>query len=69
MFCFLAGSMVAVAATAVGIPFNIEMPTLTDLYPSSLGWVLTVVGVGTVITAMAILGFDALARFAKVAAP
>lgn len=69
MFCFLAGSMVAVAATAVGIPFNIEMPTLNDLYPSSMGWILTVLGVGAVITTMAILGFDALARFAKVAAP
>jgi len=69
MFCFLAGAMVAVAATAVGIPFGIEMPSLSDMFPSSMGWVLTVLGVGTVITAMAILGFDALARFAKVAAP
>ncbi len=69
MFCFLAGAMVAVAATAVGIPFNIQMPSLQDLYPNSIGWVLTVVGVGAVITTMAILGFDALARFAKVAAP
>jgi purine-cytosine permease-like protein len=69
MFCFLAGAMVAVAATAVGIPFNIQMPVLTDMFPNSIGWVLTVVAVGIVITAMAILGFDALARFAKVAAP
>lgn len=69
MFCFLAGAMVAVAATAVGIPFNIQMPGLSDMFPNSIGWVLTVLGVGAVITAMAILGFDALARFAKVAAP
>lgn len=69
MFCFLAGSMVAVSATAVGIPFNISMPALNDLYPNSLGWVITVFGVGAVITTMAILGFDALARFAKVSAP
>ncbi|MCD4709454.1 MAG: hypothetical protein K8R52_01295 [Bacteroidales bacterium] len=69
MFCFLAGAMVAVAATAVGIPFGIEMPALSDMLPNSVGWVLTVLGVGAVITAMAILGFDALARFAKVAAP
>ena len=27
MFCFLAGAMVAVSATAVGIPFAVEMPT------------------------------------------
>lgn len=69
MFCFLAGAMVAVAATAVGIPFGIQMPSLQDMFPNSLGWVLTVLGVGAVITVMAILGFDALARFAKVAAP
>ena len=69
MFCFLAGAMVAVAATAVGIPFGIEMPSLSDMFPNSIGWVLTVLGVGAVITVMAILGFDALARFAKVAAP
>lgn len=69
MFCFLAGAMVAVSATSVGIPFNIEMPSLGDLYPGSAGWGLTVFGVGAVITTMAILGFDALARFAKVAAP
>lgn len=69
MFCFLAGAMVAVSATAVGIPFDIRMPTLTDMYPNSIGWVITVFGVGAVITTFAILGFDALARFAKVAAP
>ncbi len=69
MFCFLAGAMVAVSATAVGIPFHIRMPVLTDIYPNSLGWVITVFGVGALITTMAILGFDALARFAKVSAP
>ncbi len=69
MFCFLAGAMVAVAATAVGIPFHIQMPVLSDMFPNSVGWVLTVFAVGAVITIMAILGFDALARFAKVAAP
>lgn len=69
MFCFLAGSMVAVSATAVGIPFAVEMPTLSDLYPSSLGWVVTVFAVGTVITTFAILGFEKLARFSKLAAP
>jgi purine-cytosine permease-like protein len=69
MFCFLAGAMVAVSATAVGIPFNVEMPTLSDLYPSSIGWVVTVFVVGAVITTFAILGFEKLARFSKVAAP
>jgi len=69
MFCFLAGAMVAVSSTAVGIPFHIHMPTLSDMLPNSIGWVVTVFAVGAVITTMAILGFDALARFAKVSAP
>lgn len=69
MFCFLAGAMVAVSATAVGIPFNVEMPTLNDMYPSSIGWVITVFAVGAVITTFAILGFEKLAIFSKVAAP
>lgn len=69
MFCFLAGAMVAVSATAVGIPFNITMPSLGDLYPNSIGWVVTVLIVGAVITTIAIMGFESLARFAKIAAP
>jgi len=69
MFCFLAGAMVAVSATAVGIPFHIHMPTLSDMLPNSVGWVVTVFAVGAVITTMAVLGFDALARFSKVSAP
>ncbi len=69
MFCFLAGAMVAVSATAVGIPFNIAMPSLGDLYPNSIGWILTVLAVGSVITVIAIMGFESLARFAKIAAP
>jgi len=34
MFCFLAGAMIAVSATAMGIPFNMTMPSLNDFYPS-----------------------------------
>src|SRR5690606_31774344 len=38
LFCFLAGAMIAVSATAVGIPFDLPMPSLTDIYPDSWGW-------------------------------
>ena len=69
MFCFLAGSMISVAATAVGIPFNMPMPGLNDMYPNSIQWVLVVLGVGTVVTVLAILGFEKIARFSKIAAP
>ncbi len=69
MFCFLAGAMISVAATAVGIPFNMAMPGLNDLYPNSVGWVITVLAVGAVVTLFAILGFEQIARFSKIAAP
>ena len=34
LFCFLAGAMITVSATAVGIPFDMEMPKLTDTMPN-----------------------------------
>ena len=69
MFCFLAGAMISVAATAVGLPFEISMPGLSDLYPTSLGWTVTVLAIGGVVTLLAILGFEKIAYFSKVAAP
>ena len=69
MFCFLAGAMISVAATAVGLPARIEMPGLNDLYPNSVGWIAVVLIVGGVVTTLAILGFDKIARFSKVAVP
>lgn len=69
MFCFLAGAMIAVAATAIGLPFGIPMPELGDWMPTSIGWVITVFFVGLVITLVAILGYDYVAWFANVAFP
>lgn len=69
LFCFLAGAMIAVSATAVGIPFNLTMPQLTDVYPNSLGWIITVFAMGAVCTVVAMFGFDLVAKFATVAAP
>ncbi|WP_075350424.1 purine-cytosine permease family protein [Algoriphagus marinus] len=69
MFCFLAGSMIAVSATAVGIPFGLEMPTLTDWMPRTSGWVITVILMGAVITLVAIQGYSYVARFANLMAP
>lgn len=69
MFCFLAGSMIAVSATAVGIPFGIDMPGLGDWLPNSVGWVLAVFGVGAVIAVVAVLGYEQIAHFANLAAP
>jgi len=69
MFCFLAGSMISVAATAVGLPFGMRMPGLNDMLPNSVGWVAVVFAVGAVVTALAILGFERIAQMSKIAAP
>ncbi len=69
MFCFLAGSMISVAATAAGMPFDMAMPGLDAVYPNSVGWVVTVLLVGSVVTVLAILGFEKIAYFGKVASP
>ena len=65
----MAGSMIAVAATAVGIPFNLPMPELTDWLPTSITWIIIVVTVGMVTTLIAMLGYNQVARFANIAAP
>ena len=69
MFCFLAGSMIAVSATAVGLPFKMPMPSLSDMLPTSISWVLVVFGVGAIVTGLAIYGFEKISQFAKVCAP
>jgi len=69
MFCFLAGAMVTVSATAVGVWFKFRMPALTDLYPNSIGWVLAVAVVGGLIALVAAYGYKAVAKFANVASP
>lgn len=69
MFCFLAGAMVTVSATAFGVLFGFRMPELNDLLPNSVGWVVAVLAVGVVIAWVAANGFTYLARIANWAAP
>lgn len=69
MFCFLAGAMVTVNATAAGMWFHIAMPGLNDLYPNSIGWVVTVLAMGALITVVAAYGYNVVARIANIAAP
>lgn len=69
LFCFLAGAMIAVSATAVGLPFDLAMPSLTDVLPNSVGWVLTVFVVGAITTVVAMFGFNQVSKFANIAAP
>jgi len=69
MFCFLAGAMVTVSATAIGVWFNFKMPGLNDLYPNSVGWVLAVAVAGGLIAIVAAYGYQTVSKFANVAAP
>jgi purine-cytosine permease-like protein len=69
MFCFLAGSMITVSATAVGVWVDFPMPKLDDVYPNSLGWVLAVLAVGGLIAIVAAYGYQTVSKFANIAAP
>jgi len=69
LFCFLAGAMITVSATAVGIPFNLEMPAFDAIYPNSASFVIIVLAVGAVISAVAGFGYNAVSRFANIASP
>ncbi|MDT0688942.1 hypothetical protein RM549_04050 [Salegentibacter sp. F188] len=69
LFCFLAGAMITISATAVGIPFNMEMPRLTDTMPNSLTWVVIVLCIGAVISVVAARGYNTVAKAANWMSP
>lgn len=66
--CLLAGSMVNVSVTAVALPFHIANPGPGDLVPS-VPWVAIAIGVGALISFLAVLGFEWMAIFSKMCAP
>lgn len=69
LFCFLAGAMITVSATAVGVPFDMEMPKLTDTMPNSTTWVVIVLVIGAVISLVAARGYNTVAKAANWMAP
>ena len=69
LFCFLAGAMITVSATAVGIPFDMEMPKLTDTMPNGLTWIIIVILIGTAISLVAAKGYDTVSKAANWMAP
>ena len=69
LFCFLAGAMITVSATAVGIPFDMEMPTLTDTMPNGITYVVIVLIVGAVISIIAARGYDSVSKAANWMSP
>ncbi len=69
MFTVLAGAMVTVSATALGVYFRFAMPELTDTLPTGAGWVIAVLATGILFSVVAAYGYKFLARFANIAAP
>jgi purine-cytosine permease-like protein len=69
MFTVLAGAMMTVSATALGVYFNFSMPQLTDTMPTGIGWVVAVLITGALFAIVAACGYKFLARFANIAAP
>jgi hypothetical protein len=67
--CILAGAMISVSATAVGISLGIPAPALDDVLPHSGAWILTAFVIGMAFTLLAILGFKTLSRFGGVCSP
>ena len=69
LFCFLAGAMITVSATAIGVPFDMEMPKLTDTMPNSVTWVVIVLLLGTLIAIVAARGYNSVSKAANWMAP
>ncbi|MCK6690728.1 MAG: hypothetical protein L6Q97_01345 [Thermoanaerobaculia bacterium] len=69
LFCFLAGSMITVSATAVGVPFNMEMPKLTDTMPNGATWVVIVLALGALFTLVAAKGYNTVSKAANLMSP
>jgi purine-cytosine permease-like protein len=69
MFTVLAGAMMTVSATALGVWFKFRMPQLTDTLPTGAGWVAAVLVVGVLFSITAAYGYRFVSRFANIAAP
>lgn len=69
LYCVLAGAMIAVATTAVGLAFGLATPDLSAVLPPSLLWVIITLVVGSLFTILAVFGFAQLSQFASVASP
>ena len=69
LFCFLAGSMITVSATAVGVPTGLEMPKLTDVMPNSITWIIVVLIIGGLTTWVAARGYGMVSKAANWMSP
>ncbi|MEM9585994.1 MAG: hypothetical protein AAGA03_01830, partial [Planctomycetota bacterium] len=70
LFCFLAGAMVTVSASAVGVPLDITFDVPEEMFGlSNSSFTMLVALVGVVIAVVAARGYESVARVANIAAP
>jgi purine-cytosine permease-like protein len=70
LFCFLAGAMVTVSASAVGVPFDVIYDVPEKWYGfGAPSFTVLVVLVGIVMAVVAAAGYQMVARVANIAAP
>jgi NCS1 family nucleobase:cation symporter-1 len=70
LFCFLAGAMITVSASAVGIPFGVNFSVPEDIFGlSSPAFSGIVIIVGLVMAIVAAAGYNTVSKFANIAAP
>ena len=70
LFCFLAGAMVTVSASAVGVPFGVTFDVPENMFGlSNASFTSLVVLVGIVIAVVAAGGYERVSRVANIAAP
>lgn len=70
LFCFLAGAMVTVSASAVGVPFGISFDVPEQMFGlSNFSFTTLVMIVGIVIAVVAASGYETVSRVANIAAP
>lgn len=69
LWCFIAGAMISVSASAISVFFDITPPELSEILPGSWAMIGLVLVVGLVISIIATKGYDAVSRFANISAP
>ena len=69
LWCCLAGAFIYVSATALFGPLNIRPPEPGDWLPTGVTMIVVIMAMGAVIAVVAARGYDAVVRFANIAAP
>jgi len=70
LFCFLAGAMITVSASAVGVPFDVRFDVPKETFGlAGTAFTIIVAIVGLVIAAVAVGGYKRVAHFSNIAAP